>query len=1096
MTSHGSVGHGSGLMNIPCDRALAALQPGHHGSHHHNAQLPLLALSLVLISGGAIQHFGSGIPLPYTVLLLLFGAALGAWVKWDPNFTLQPGMTEYQHEWDGNLLQCNVTTYVPNDLLYHGWHFGNSLRLLAEMDPHLLLHALLPPLLFESAFAIDWHIFEKVYLYALFLAVPGLVFCTTATGLLYMGMYGWAWESAMLLGGILSATDPVAVVALLREMGVKKSLATLIEAESLLNDGTAVVVYSILLQACQSGGLVAWLDATSTVGAWHIVWVTVRMSVLGPLLGVALGIISCKWLQFNASADRDANVEVICTLAMPFLVFYLAETAFGPAMQMSGVLAVVCYGLVFASPFGKVCIDPNVEHFLHEFWGMVGHLINTLIFILSGALILLKLDLDSPTIAQDLAFGVISYLCMTIYRSIVMFGVIPLFRRGHYGYDWRDALTISWGGLRGAVGLALAVSVFGDTKLTDETGMFGDRSSAMHFRQVVLVHCSLTVLLTLLINAPSSGPILKLIGLTKLSSTRVSMLQLSQRLLHKKEIAVLKSMANGHPVHADVSWAGCQRLVDFDAMVATIFGQQHTFNAYDAWIPSAKETNDGSSDAHAAHGAHHDKFEAVGCRARRVTKEQMGATASTPDKRGSTGNRCKRLSEMRTLTQLSEEESKHHADRGAKADKNWQRLHAKIVAVSGFAGDNFVHDFKTRLHEKRLTEAKYCLLEQLKVSVWGMYTHGQIRAQTASNLKQLVMEQIDLIETNRGTDTVNALPFDPMRKLLQRRPVVLQAARRFNWLAEKTVILSPLATQANKMLFREFENGYDAVVGYLLAHEEVLAHYDHGHSFSLDKKLDAEFKVAVKANIASAIRELAVLRLDWPQLCTALNTFRAARLVLHAGKELIDELGHHGSLHETETGRLLDMIDNATSALGSLNPKDAWATPAERDAFSIPESIGKKHSEKDIAAAQAALEAPKPKKATLMSRLATRSTSSNKLKSAVSIKVNPTAKLLLAGKAAAMRRAESDEDESPVPPRRALSVGITRVASVKRVFGGKKEISPKVSPDSTPSAIALRSAKSNSFKLDSASPEVCETAWAAAGGTEVEETPPQGAEMA
>ena len=169
-----------------CDRYAASHQPGDHGGHHHNDQLVLFALALILISGGAIQHFFSRVPLPYTVLLLIFGAALGAWVKWDPNFTLQPGMLAGEHAWGDAVLQCNVTTFVPNDLMYHGWHFGNSLRLMAEMDPHLLLHALLPPLLFESAFAIDWHIFEKVYLYALFLAVPGLVVCTTLTGVLYI----------------------------------------------------------------------------------------------------------------------------------------------------------------------------------------------------------------------------------------------------------------------------------------------------------------------------------------------------------------------------------------------------------------------------------------------------------------------------------------------------------------------------------------------------------------------------------------------------------------------------------------------------------------------------------------------------------------------------------------------------------------------------------------------------------------------------------------------------------------------------------------------------------------------------------------------
>ena len=85
------------------------------------------------------------------------------------------------------------------------------------------------------------------------------------------------------------------------------------------------------------------------------------MSVMGPIFGVTMGALALMWLQANAGTDRDANVEVICTLAMPYLVFYLAETAFGEEYQMSGVLSVVCFGLTFASPFGKVRIDPDAD---------------------------------------------------------------------------------------------------------------------------------------------------------------------------------------------------------------------------------------------------------------------------------------------------------------------------------------------------------------------------------------------------------------------------------------------------------------------------------------------------------------------------------------------------------------------------------------------------------------------------------------------------------------------------------------------------------------------------------------------------------------
>lgn len=103
------------------------------------------------------------------------------------------------------------------------------------------------------------------------------------TALLYLAIFPeWPWEAAFLAGGILSATDPVAVVALLREMGVKKSLATLIEAESLMNDGTAVVVFTIFLKAVRAGSLLAWLSSQGLV-AGHIAWVAFRMSIIGPV---------------------------------------------------------------------------------------------------------------------------------------------------------------------------------------------------------------------------------------------------------------------------------------------------------------------------------------------------------------------------------------------------------------------------------------------------------------------------------------------------------------------------------------------------------------------------------------------------------------------------------------------------------------------------------------------------------------------------------------------------------------------------------------------------------------------------------------------
>lgn len=122
----------------------------------------------------------------------------------------------------------------------------------------------------------------------------------------------------------------------------------------------------------RNGSLLAWL-ATGGYQPGHIAWVAFRMSVIGPLWGCACAVASLLFLDLNAHKDRDANVEATVTVAMPYLVFYGAETAFGDKDQLSGVLAVVAFGLTFASPWGRAHIDPHAEHFLHTFWGSIGH---------------------------------------------------------------------------------------------------------------------------------------------------------------------------------------------------------------------------------------------------------------------------------------------------------------------------------------------------------------------------------------------------------------------------------------------------------------------------------------------------------------------------------------------------------------------------------------------------------------------------------------------------------------------------------------------------------------------------------------------------
>ena len=244
----------------------SALCEGMHVSHAHEA---LLAPVIVLLCGAFVRQLllVTHAPIPYTVLLLLLGAGLGLMLRF-------------------------FNTVPMDELREHGCDYRNessvplwddvseaSIKMLGDIDPHLMLHIFLPPLIFESAFAIEWHIFDQLKWMTLTLAIPGVLVSTfTLGGMINAIMIpedesniptagdcvqecnditedGWGevWSpnAGNLLGCILSATDPVAVVALLKELGVKAELSIGIEGESLLNDGTALVIFTVLRQMVQ-----------------------------------------------------------------------------------------------------------------------------------------------------------------------------------------------------------------------------------------------------------------------------------------------------------------------------------------------------------------------------------------------------------------------------------------------------------------------------------------------------------------------------------------------------------------------------------------------------------------------------------------------------------------------------------------------------------------------------------------------------------------------------------------------------------------------------------------------------------------------------
>ncbi len=442
-------------------------------SGHTGTMSPLFFIIIALIIGAGTRHFLKKSPLPFTVSLLLIGLVLGVLSRMG-----------YFGEW--NIIGIKLNATFLSDAI--GWA-GN-------IDPHLILYIFLPTLIFEAAFAMDVHTFKKTSANAFILAVPGIIVAIVLTALIVVGMKmvgiglnNWSWAMALLFGAVVSATDPVAVVSILKDVGASKKLGTLIEGESMLNDGTAIVIFMVLLLGITGAG-----SDTSPIIEFF------RVAVGGTLVGIIIGYIVIAWVK---KVFNDALVEITVIIAAAYMTFFVAEHF----LHVSGVLGLVSFGLFMAS-VGRTRISPEVEHFLHEFWELFAFIANTLIFLIVGVVIADNIVFT----ANDFLILLILYIGIHIVRAIVIAIFFPVMRKVGYGLPKKDAYVLWWGALRGAIGLALALIVVGESKI-DGT-----------IREQFLFYTAGIVTLTLVINATTIKALLSWLGLTDIPPAKQKMI--------------------------------------------------------------------------------------------------------------------------------------------------------------------------------------------------------------------------------------------------------------------------------------------------------------------------------------------------------------------------------------------------------------------------------------------------------------------------------------------------------------------------------------------------------------------------------------------
>jgi CPA1 family monovalent cation:H+ antiporter len=305
-----------------------------------------------------------------------------------------------------------------------------------KLTPELILALLLPPLLFEAAFHLDLDELRHSLVPIVTLAVPGVLITTLIIGGITALGTGMPLAVAMVFGALLAATDPVSVVAFFRQLGAPRRLGIIVEGESLFNDGTAVVIFRIALAIAVAG---QFNLATSLT---NFMWRAAGGLVVGGLLG---------WIISRLIARvNDHLIETTLTTVLAYGTYLAAER-----LNVSGVLAVVAAGLVNGN-IGPAGMSPTARIVISNFWEYVSFIANSLVFLLIG------LDINVQRLVANwsaLAWAIAAVLAS---RAVVAYGLSWAVHRFNRSMPTPYRHVLFWGGLRGAISLALVLSLQSD----------------------------------------------------------------------------------------------------------------------------------------------------------------------------------------------------------------------------------------------------------------------------------------------------------------------------------------------------------------------------------------------------------------------------------------------------------------------------------------------------------------------------------------------------------------------------------------------------------------------------------------------------------
>jgi len=308
-----------------------------------------------------------------------------------------------------------------------------------EFSKELLFKVLLPPLIFEAALYIHWKELKRDLIPVVTFASVGVLASAGITAAIMHYVIGWDWSMAALFGVLIAATDPVSVIATFKEAKVEGRLRLLVEAESLFNDSTAAVAFAIALTFA--------MGQSMTVGTAALAMV---LSVVG---GIASGLLVGWACLFIAGRTKDHLVEIALTTIAAFGSFWLAEQFSFAGVHLSGVLAAMTAGLLVGNTNELGFITEKGEESIEDFWEFAAFVVNSIVFVVLGIS-----EAGQNLIASAAAIGV-AIVAVIIARAAAIYPISAVFSATRWYIERPHQHILFWGGLRGALALALALGI-------------------------------------------------------------------------------------------------------------------------------------------------------------------------------------------------------------------------------------------------------------------------------------------------------------------------------------------------------------------------------------------------------------------------------------------------------------------------------------------------------------------------------------------------------------------------------------------------------------------------------------------------------------